>query len=443
MVGHEATVWSVVALKSGKYVTASADKTIMIWNKRGEKTKVLKGHTDCVRALLGLPDDSIISADNEGVIKIWNSDGECIRDLHGHTKFIYTLAFVHGLGENVFISGGEDSTLRMWNLNGPLGEAKVLPAESVWAVAALKNGDLVTGTSDGYVRIFTKDASRVADDAVLTTYDANVEVERARIRDDQLKAGGIQVEKLPGEEALLQKGKSKGQTKMIRHADGSIKAYEWNGFKWEDLGVVTGGNDGSKPSGKKYFEGKEYDYVFDVNIDDNMAELKLPYNKGEDPWFVAQNFIHKHELPQTYLDQVANFIITNSGGAQVVQAPPTSGYEDPFTGSGRYIPGSGSGYNSTGGNVDPFTGGSSYSTQSASVPVNFVPQSTGKNLDPFTGGSSHSTANVKHFPSKTYNTITKCDPLKILAKLKCVIIRLQFSIINAKLNFFYFDFQRI
>lgn len=40
-----------------------------------------------------------------------------------------------------------------------------------------------------------------------------------------------------------------------------------------------------------------------------------------------------------------------------------SGYQDPFTGGSRYVPGgSNPGLNSAG-NVDPFTGGSSYSTQ--------------------------------------------------------------------------------
>lgn len=88
--GHEAAVWSVCALKSGKFVTGSADKSIIYWNAGGEKLKVLKGHKDCVRALLSLPNDSIISASNDAIIKIWNEDGECVKELEGHTNFIYT-----------------------------------------------------------------------------------------------------------------------------------------------------------------------------------------------------------------------------------------------------------------------------------------------------------------------------------------------------------------
>lgn len=120
---------------------------------------------------------------------------------------------------------------------------------------------------------------------------------------------------------------------------------------------------------------------------------------------VAQSFIHKHELPQAYLDQVANFIVTNADSTPVNME--TSGsYHDPFTGEGRYIPGSGSNFNSGSGNVDPFTGASSYSSQSAaSVPVNFIPKSGQK-------------SSTKHFPYGQYTTIVTCDPIKVLAKLR-------------------------
>lgn len=169
--------------------------------------------------------------------------------------------------------------------------------------------------------------------------------------------------------------------------------------------------------------GKEYDYVFSVDISDTAPPLKLPYNSGEDPWTAAQTFIHKHELPQVYLDQVANFVIKNSGNVPVFKTASSCDYQDPFTGGGRYIPGVGSGLNSGPGNVDPFTGSTSYSTVSTqNLSVNFIPRS-GENVDPFTGASSDTTtasklSNMKHFPYNQYNTITTCDPVKVLSKLR-------------------------
>lgn len=169
-----------------------------------------------MRALLSLPNDSIISASNDAVIKYWNEDGECVRELMGHTNYIYTMAFNYQLGENVIVSGGEDSTLRMWNFDGELGQPITLPAQSVWSVACLKNGDILTGTSDGIVRIFTKDSNRYADEQTLATFSAAV---NTRITESNLQLGGMKVNELPGPEALLQRGRD-DQTKMIRHPDG-------------------------------------------------------------------------------------------------------------------------------------------------------------------------------------------------------------------------------
>ena len=53
----------------------------------------------------------------------------------------------------------------------------------------------------------------------------------------------------------------------------------------------------SAPGGSKVmFEGKEYDYVFDIDADNGLM-LKLPYNLNDNPWQAAQDFIHKNVQP--------------------------------------------------------------------------------------------------------------------------------------------------
>lgn len=63
----------------------------------------------------------------------------------------------------------------------------------------------------------------------------------------------------------------------------------------------------------------------------------MPFNRDEDPWVAAQAFIHKHDLPQSYLETVANFIITNSK-TNPPPIPANQGYVDPYTGATRYVP---------------------------------------------------------------------------------------------------------
>lgn len=128
---------------------------------------------------------------------------------------------------------------------------------------------------------------------------------------------------------------------------------------------------------------QEYDYVFTVDLDEK-GTLKLPYNITEDPWFAAQKFIHKNNLSQLFLDQVANFIVNNTKGMQLGTSTSNREFEDPFTGGGRYVPGSTGGGGFSGGAADPFTGGNAYTT-SASQAVSSTStssQSTSQSSEP-------------------------------------------------------------
>ncbi|KAH8240641.1 hypothetical protein KR026_002636 [Drosophila bipectinata] len=402
--GHEAAVWAVATLKEQqKYVTGGADKCIYYWNEKGEKLRLLKGHTDCVRGLIALEANTLLSCGNDAILRFWNEDGECVRELSGHSNYIYAMARNTALGDQVVVSCGEDSTLRMWNVitGDELGAPILHPAISVWSVACLQNGDIVTGSSDGVVRVFSQEPARQASEGIRNAFDLAVSTRKSQINEE---IGGVKKTDLPGPEALLSNGTREGQTKMVRHPDGSVKCYSWEMGNWNLVGDVTGGAGGTQASsGKKMHEGKEYDFVFSVDISDTEPPIKLPYNRGEDPWQAAQSFIHKNNLPQAYLDQVANFIVKNSNSAPVLSQAPT-GYQDPFTGGSRYVPGSSNTNVPSGGNVDPFTGSSSYSTGTSAnqsrVDVNFV-----KSGD-------------KHFPISTYRTFDTCDANKVLEKLK-------------------------
>ena len=110
--------------------------------------------------------------------------------------------------------------------------------------------------------------------------------------------------------------------------------------------------------------GKEYDYVFDVDLGDGIMK-KLGYNKGENPYMVAQvppllpsplflswgvffliffvfdfwfylfcnqEFLHREELDQEHLDQVARFIMQNADVTPMTIGGPVP-VSDPLTGT--------------------------------------------------------------------------------------------------------------
>jgi phospholipase A-2-activating protein len=129
---------------------------------------------------------------------VWTRDGEQILELHGHTNFIYSLC-VLPTGE--IVSSGEDRSIKVWN-HGECIQTITLPAISIWSVRVQPNGDIVCGSSDSDVRVFTRDKTRFASDSDLREFDEKV----AGSAIPQESLGDINKEKLPGLEALKNKG---------------------------------------------------------------------------------------------------------------------------------------------------------------------------------------------------------------------------------------------
>jgi len=75
--------------------------------------------------------------------------------------------------------------------------------------------------------------------------------------------------------------------------------------------------------------------------------LKLPYNVTQNPYEAATKFLTDNELPADYLEEVTNFIIKNTQGAQLggqAEGPPGL---DPMGTESRYRPGDVSTYQPT------------------------------------------------------------------------------------------------
>jgi len=345
--GHTLAVWAVTILPEvGIMVTGSADKTIKLW-KAGTCTHTLEGHTDAVRALAVVDARTFLSASNDAHVRRWSAGGECLGTYPGHTNYIYSLALL-GEGGDSWVTGGEDRSVRVWK-GGEVVQTLYLPCISVWSVCALPNGDIAAATNDGAVRIFTRDQARVAAPEVLAAYEE--ELSKMEVAAQQ-ELGGIKVTDLPGPEALYEPGRRDGQQMMVRQGT-TVTVHSWNMAeqRWDKIGDVVGAAGGSEAtSGKKLHKGKEYDYVFDIEIDSPKMTLKLPYNCSDDPYMAAQQFLHTHDLPQNYLDEVAGHISKNTDNKPL--GTGCFGNTDPLTGGNSYAGGgvsTGGGGASTGG----------------------------------------------------------------------------------------------
>ncbi|ESP05233.1 hypothetical protein LOTGIDRAFT_227892 [Lottia gigantea] len=413
--GHESAVWAVVTMsEDGVMLTGSADRTIKMW-KAGKCEKTFRGHEDCVRGLASVRSGEFLSCSNDATIKRWLTTGDCIATYYGHTNYVYSIALLPN-GED-FVTSSEDRTVRVWK-GGDCVQTIPHPTQSIWSVCTLPNGDIVSGASDGFIRVFTKNPDRIASPEELKAFDEMIAGSTI-----QTQIGDINVEDLPGPEALINPGVKEGQNKMIKDG-GKVYLYCWDSAasKWNKIGDIVGGSGGTQASsGKSLYNGKEYDYVFTVDIQEGQPPLKLPYNTTEDPWFAAQRFLDDNNLSQLFLDQVANFIVDNTKGVILNTGAPSAG--DPFTSGGRYIPGSAPAANgSSVGGGDPFTGAGrhipSYTNQSNSG----IAQPHG--ADPFTGSGSYrannstSQLNNTYYPVTIYLTLSQSNPQQIMNKLK-------------------------
>lgn len=324
--GHEGSVWAVLAYDSQTVITGCADKTIRIFNTSGKLLKSIRT-AEVIRALCKVPKSypsgaDLASASNDGIIRLWTIEGRMVGELFGHENFIYSLS---SLPTGELVSSSEDRTVRIWKGTQCI-QTIVHPAISVWSVAVCsENGDIVTGASDRVARIFSRSPERFGSTETIIQFDESVKASSI----PQQQIGQINKEKLPGPDFLEQKSGTKdGQIQMILEGDGSVTAHMWSvsSQTWSNVGAVV---DAVGSSGKKVdYLGNEYDYVFDVDIQEGAPALKLPYNLSQNPYEAATKFIHENELPITYLDQVANFITQNTQGATIGQSQQ---YEDTTT----------------------------------------------------------------------------------------------------------------
>lgn len=62
--------------------------------------------------------------------------------------------------------------------------------------------------------------------------------------------------------------------------------------EWEKIGTVVGGpGEDTVAAGNQFHQGQQYDFVFDVDVADGMPPLKLPVNKGDNPYIAADKYV--------------------------------------------------------------------------------------------------------------------------------------------------------
>jgi WD40 repeat protein len=173
-----------ITMDGKRAVSGGSDNTVWVWDlEMGECERVLEGHTKDVRAISITPNGKrAVSGGSDTTVRVWDLEtGECEWVLEGHTELITEVITPHeswdigapmlGANNNVnavsitpdgrrAVSGADDGTVRVWNLETRKCE-RVLKGHTsrISAVGITQDGRwAVSGSYDDTVRVWDLEA---------------------------------------------------------------------------------------------------------------------------------------------------------------------------------------------------------------------------------------------------------------------------------------------
>jgi WD40 repeat protein len=162
--GHQAEVWSAVFSPDGKKIlTASRDKTALLWDKQGKILAELKGHQAGVSSAVFSPDgEYILTASGDSTARLWNKQGKVLAELKGHQAGVGSAVFSPD-GEQILTASG-DSTARLWNKQGKV-LAELRHQFGVRSAVFSPDGEqiLTASSADSIVRLWDKKGNLLDD----------------------------------------------------------------------------------------------------------------------------------------------------------------------------------------------------------------------------------------------------------------------------------------
>ncbi|MGK7920344.1 MAG: hypothetical protein AB4080_10115 [Trichodesmium sp.] len=173
--GHTDSVMSVTFSPNNQIIaSASKDKTVKLWNRKGKLLNTLVGHKGWVNSLSFSPNGKMLaSASDDGTVKIWTENGMLLRTISAHPDS-WVLGVSFSPDGRAIATASYDNTIKLWSLDGKLQQTFLKGAsDSVTSVSFSPDGQVIASSSyDSKVKLWSLDDGSLL--KTLTGHDDSV-----------------------------------------------------------------------------------------------------------------------------------------------------------------------------------------------------------------------------------------------------------------------------
>lgn len=284
---HDSALTAIVALSGNRFATADVTGRIDVVDPSNPTSASISfsGHNGPVRAMLQVDENTLASGGDDSTVRLWNmTTGEQVRVLDGHGDLISAL---DRLPDQRLVSTSADGTARVWDLTLP-PETPVDPPHvlNVSDIDGWANDQLVTGGDDGRVMLvstsvtssptlITQHAGPVIGVEVMPNRDIVSLDALSSLRLSEADGDGtplFETTIAPGATALAARGSSGVVT---GHADGTVRFTDFT----SEVAVVnahgSGVNDVVALSSGLILSAGEDRTVRVINLDDDTDRLPV------------------------------------------------------------------------------------------------------------------------------------------------------------------------